>query len=167
MKESKLFLTILAAVLIVTLSIGSALAYFTDSTDVNGKETVYAGAKTQITEDFDGDGHKRVSIKNTSDKVTVFIRVKAYSTHGFSLVGDNWETRGEYIYYKLPLAPGETAAVLHVDHENFPTGYKEGESFTIVVVHECVPARFDEDGNPLMEESWSNDWVTIATPKPN
>ena len=104
MKRSS-FLALLAFVLILSLSIGSAMAYFSDTDNTDGKQTITFGAETTITED-PADAQKTITIFNKPDsKVAVFVRVRAFSTHSLSYKGSGWTQSGDYWYYNTPLEP--------------------------------------------------------------
>ena len=161
MKKSRLLLTVLAAALILSLSIGSALAYFTDWTDADGAEVVHAGHTGEIDETFNS-WIKHVTVKNTSADVTVFIRAKVFTTYTVECYGTNWDSVGknEYTYYANPVGPGEPAGdVLNVKITP-PTGFEDGDSFNVIVVYEAVPAKYDSEGNASAD--WDQEIITFT-----
>ena len=152
MKRSS-FLALLAFVLILSLSIGSAMAYFSDTDNTDGKQTITFGAETTITEKVDGL-KKTITISNSENsKVAVFVRVRAFSTHTINGEGSGWTKRGDYWYYNTPLEPGpdpttrETSDLI-VSIERKPVPVDEDDSFNVIVVYEAVPAMYKEDGTP-------------------
>ena len=151
MKKNRILLTALAAALILALSIGSALAYFTDWTQADGAETIHAGHTGEINETFDS-WVKHVTVKNTSKDVSVFVRAKVFSTYNVSSAGSNWKSEDDkYIYYALPLGPGETTPdPLNVTITR-PTDLEDGESFNVIVVYEAVPVKYDTEGEPVAD----------------
>ncbi len=165
MKKKYLLLSGLALVLIIALSIGPAMAYFTTYKVSDGSEVVNAGARTEIEETFDSTT-KHVTLTNTSDKISVYVRVKVFSTRPFTASGgEHWDTvttNDTFTYCDQLIPPGGTAAPLDVEIV-FPEGYKKGESFNVLVMHECVPARYNEKGEPYAD--WSEDWIAMHAPK--
>ena len=159
MKKNNILLTALAAVLILSLSIGSALAYFTDWTDADGGETVHAGSYTTIEEPKVENWIKHIVIKNTSDDVCVFVRAKAYSTFNLTYSGSSWTAgSGGYYYYggegteillgpkgSVSPDPSDTAAELLVTITP-PEKPQTGDNFNVTVIYEAVQARYKDDG---------------------
>ena len=157
MKKNKILLTVLAVVLILSLSIGSALAYFTDWTDADGKKVVHAGSYTKIEEPTIENWKKHLVISNTSKDVPVFVRAKAYSTYNVTYSGTSWAAgSGGYYYYggegsEILLGPeGSTdpspvAATLLVTITP-PADPQPGDSFNVIVIYEAVQAMYHEDG---------------------
>ena len=163
MKKNRILLTALAAVLILSLSIGSALAYFTDWTDANGEEVVHAGHTGEINETFD-KWTKHVTVKNTSADVSVYIRAMVFTTYNVTCEGYKWTPnpagKNEYIYYADPVGPGETAPdVLDVTITP-PSNLTDGESFNVIVVYEAVPARYNSDGTAYAD--WTQEFKTYT-----
>lgn len=161
MKKNRILLTALAAALILALSIGSALAYFTDWTLADGTETVHAGHTGEINESFDS-WVKHVTVKNTSKDVSVFVRAKVFSTYTVAASGTNWDSVGKetYTYYALPLGPGETTPdALNVTITP-PAGLEDGESFNVIVVYEAVPVKYDKDGTPIAD--WTQEIIPFT-----
>ena len=164
MKKKYLILSGLAFALIIALSIGPAMAYFTTYKVADGSEPVNAGARTEIEETFDSTT-KHVTLTNKSAKVSVYVRVKVFSTHPFEASGEHWNTvtkNNEFTYCDQLIPPGGTAAPLDV-WIDFPKGFKEGESFNVLVMHECVPARYTDKGVPYAD--WSDEWIAMNAPK--
>lgn len=136
-----------AAALAMTaaLSVEGAMAYFTTYTEAGGSGTVSLGPKTEIDEDV-SEMTKHVTITNTSDN-ECFVRVKVFSGTDVACTpaGGNWSYKeGDgYWYYGPIVVPGETADQLDVKIEY--TG-AEPQDFNVVVVQECTPVIYDEDG---------------------
>ena len=66
--------------------------------------------------------------------------------------GSNWKSEDDkYIYYALPLGPGETTPdPLNVTITR-PTDLEDGESFNVIVVYEAVPVKYDTEGEPVAD----------------
>ena len=76
MKLKKLLLPLLAAVLVLSAAVPSAMAYFTTYTRAKGGYTIRLSRTTTITEEY-GDWQKSVTIQNTEGGA-VFVRARAY-----------------------------------------------------------------------------------------
>ena len=152
MKKSRMILTAVAIALIVTLSIGSAMAYFTTYTTVEGKAPLTAGPTTTVEEYY--DGYKHIIIHNTSDDgITVFVRAKAFSKYALTASGEQWTKDGDYWVCSKPIEAGDDAPELVIAIEGVPEADLENvmQSFNVVVVYEAVPARYHEDGTPYAD----------------
>ena len=141
-KQNILF--IIAAVLVLSLSVGFASAYFSDHEAAKGAATINLGAKDEIVESWD-EGIKHVSIKNNSDKTELVVRVAVYGPNGenaklsVDAKGD-WEDHGDgYYYYKKILQPGKATPA---DHLTAKVVFKEGteadlgDNYDIVVMQD-------------------------------
>ncbi|MEZ3485450.1 MAG: hypothetical protein K1W22_02325 [Lachnospiraceae bacterium] len=147
-----------AAALCMTaaLTIESSLAYFTTYVSAGGGGVVNLGSSTVIDEEVE-EMTKLITITNPSDRSDCFVRVKVFSgTEVTATVsGDgNWR-RGEndYWYYTPVLPAGASTTVLNAKI-NVPEGFDK-DNFNVVVVQECTPVVYDEDGNETA------DWNTV------
>ena len=73
MKKRNMLMAALAAVMVLALSVPSALAYFTTYTTAKGTVTLHLSDKTRIVEEVDGS-QKKVTIVNEGE---VPLRVRA------------------------------------------------------------------------------------------
>lgn len=162
-----------AVTLTASLSVGSALAYFTTYCTAEGAYQMSMGfPETDIDEDVI-DGSKHVKIVNTG-QYDCFVRVKAFApdyvsleyTGGASENGEwirfsdegSWED--DYWYFNSILESGMETPELLVSYKlpEVPDSENEAdtrpEEINIVVVHECTPVLYDEEGNPYAD--WDN-----------
>ena len=107
------------------------------------------------------DGKKQLQLENTGD-YDCYVRLKALTGDAYK---DNIQyfepdsagkwTPGEdgYYYYSDIVAPKGLTSQLDVGF-TFPT--KEPTDFNIIIIQECTPVLYDEDGNPYA------DWNEIA-----
>ena len=147
---------LLAAGLAATLALGSvvlpAAAYLTGNALATGTAPVAPLAlSTTLNETVDEDSPvKHVTITADTDSAPVWVRVMVLQgeTFGATIGGDGWTQDGDWWYYDSPLQPGETANELTVSVDNIPGGAKAlaDESFNVIVIHECAPVLYDEDG---------------------
>ena len=160
-KLHKKLLIMAAAALALTgtLAVGSAMAYFTTYTTAGGGVTMNMGfTETIPNETVDKDG-KHVTIKNTGD-YDCFVRVKAFAPMELTYTADpdKWEAKNDgYWHYKEVLpAKKSTSTELNISYK-FPEGKDKPEEFNIVVIQECTPVLYDENGNPYA------DWNHVIT----
>lgn len=175
MKKRTLILAVLAVVLVLSSSIGSAVAYFTTYAKARGGYVIHLGGKTEITEEW-LQGEKVVRITNVPDsendkgKHPVFVRARAFfdSSLKISYASDQegaWKEDGAFCYYQTALYAGDTSSPLKIrvfakEGEKF----KAGETADVVVVYESVPAVFKADGSPDLETAWKTGDITVINP---
>lgn len=178
MKKRHLILAILAVILVLSVSIGPTIAYFTTYADGNGGYVIHLGHRSDIYEVV-GDT-KQVQIQNLADtnddvgKFPLFIRAKIYA--GTDCIVDvdlaksqNWFDGGDgYYYYSNPIyaalkhdppAAGDasTTSKLIISVKADPDAdIKPGDVIDVLVTYQSVPAVFDNDGNPLLTKAWAN-----------
>lgn len=142
-----------------TLAVGSACAYFTTYSEAEGKVVFELGYTKTIPHEEVSDGQKIISIENTGD-YDCYIRVKAYAGAGYGLSyadggSKKWyDGKDGYWYYKDILPVGATSETVIV---NIPPGLledvKEGKDLNVIVIQECTPVQYDDDGDPYAD--WS------------
>lgn len=145
-----------ALLLTAGLSVGSAMAYFTTYTQVNGGVTLSLGMTTTIPDETVDNWTKHVTIQNTGD-YDCFVRVRAFAgaqyQDGLTYSGNNWSLAddGYYYYSQIVEAGTSTEDVLdiRIAHENID------QDFNVIVVQESAPVIYDENGNP------TGDWDHI------
>jgi hypothetical protein len=150
--------TLLAAaalVLVLGVSVGTAMAYFTTYATAKGGVPVTLGAQTTIHEEYE-NWTKTVSMENTGE-VPVFVRAKviAGSQIAIAVEGTGWSEGSDgYWYYSEALPVGGTTAnlVAFIAKDEDLTS-----SFNVVVVQECTPVMYDANGNAVTAENadWS------------
>lgn len=173
MKNSRIGKTALVAAAITltaSLSVGSALAYFTTYCTAQGSYEMRMGFPETIIHEDVTDG-KHITIEN-SGQYDCFVRVKTFAPDGVTLEyvpeeGSGWigyfdegSWEDDYWYYNSILEPGETTPELLIkytfpeDKDSDPDIDTRPEEINIVVVHECTPVLYDEEGNPYAD--WDN-----------
>lgn len=176
MKKRDMILAVLAVILVLSASIGAALAYFTSYAEARGGYVVHMGYETEIEENVEGNV-KTIRITNTAGPGTdegtypVFVRVKVY--HGSDCTikvpaATNWkeenEETGSVWYYTVPLYTGETTEALEISISVAAGAeVKAGDPIDVIVTYESVPAVFNahsesnsDDNSPDMATSWAN-----------
>lgn len=136
------------------LTIQSSMAFFTTYVSAGGSHPVTLGTQTEIHEDV-SEMTKHIVIRNTSGTNDCYVRVKVFYAEPFDISytdvdGGKW-SRGEddFWYYNGILGPGEVTSVLDAKigvPENF-----DKDSFNVVVIQECTPVLYDENGKPYAD----------------
>lgn len=169
MKEIKKFkklavLSVAALGMTAALHVENAMAYFTTYVSSAGGGTVNLGSSTLIHEDPVVNMTKKIMVENTSEN-ECFVRVKVFSgdivdfhqTFSQEEGESNW-TEGDdgYWYYNQILGgkkpedeTGPVTEVLNVEID-VPEGY-DREDFNVVVIQECVPVFYDDEGRPYAD----------------
>ena len=140
------------------LTIQSSMAFFTTYVSGGGSHPVTLGAQTEIHEDV-SDMTKHIVIRNTSETNDCYVRVKAFYAEPFEITytdvgggSGSWSLgENDFWYYSGILAPGETTGALDAKIE-VPGDYDK-DSFNVVVIQECTPVLYDENGSPYAD--WS------------
>ncbi len=156
MKKKKILLTAACAVLILSATIGSAVAYFSTYEKALGGYVLHLDDYEEYTEEFQ-DWTKKVVITSKKDsKEDVYVRVRAYAGTQVKLqyiADDSWTPAADgFYYYSGILKPGESSSEIDVKISNIPTGV-DLQSFNVVVVYEATPVRYHADGSPYAD--WS------------
>lgn len=165
MKKNTLKTICLAAVVLTLtagITVGSAMAYFTTYVTAKGGYTVeLAFTKMEITEEVEY-GKKEIILTNTGQH-DCYVRLKALTGDRYKdslLYSEPGETTkwtpgaDGYYYYSDIVAPEGTTTKLNVSFA-FPEG-EEPVDFNVIIIQECTPVLFDENGNPYA------DWSVIA-----
>lgn len=159
MRKAKVGMALFASMLVMGMGVGTAWAYFTDSTTAEGSVAVSVEPTTTITEENE-PGKKVIRIRNTGRAVPVYVRARVYAPAdlGADATGTGWSgSAGEWIRYGEPLPVGEETEPLTVtfglrhayDPAENPDGARDGDETNVIVVYECVPVQYDAAGNPL------------------
>lgn len=141
-----------------TLAVGSAMAYFTTYSTAGGGVKMNMGfTKTVPDEQIKSDG-KHVTISNTG-KYDCFVRVKAFAPVSLGYKADkNWSKGADdYWYYSDILPAGQTTDPELVISYEFPSGDDKPEEFNVIVIQECTPVLYKENGTPYA------DWNHVIT----
>ena len=139
-----------ALVLVAGATAGKALAYFTTYVTAQGGQELSLGFTTTIPNEKVENWQKSITIENTGDK-DCYVRVKAFAGDKYGLTyadgsGGKWSLGAEgYYYWQDILAPGAVTGTLIVKIDKLDAR----ESFNVIVVQECIPVPYDENGNPV------------------
>lgn len=153
----------LALILVANLAIGGVLAYFTTYTVAKGGVTLNLGfAKAEINEEV-VDGKKELVLINTGD-FGCYVRMKALTGDAYkdTIIYEEpgglgkWTPGADGFYYYSDIVPaaGFTEQInVGFTFPADPDG--EGEEvppdFNVIIIQECSPVLYDEEGNPYVD----------------
>ena len=164
MKMKKWIPFLLAVLLVLCSSIGTAVAYFTTYATARGGYVLRLGEETEIQEEF-SDWTKHVVVTSGKDSSPVFVRVKAFSGKKYPLVisGSGWTAGSDgYWYYNSVLEGGSATSQLDIQIKDVPTKEaKSGDEVNVAVVYECVLAVYKADGSPDPDTAWDQGDVKV------
>lgn len=146
-----------------TLAVGSACAYFTTYSTAKGSVKFNMGYTETTPHEQVEQGKKIVTIENTGD-YDCYVRVKAFAgtdvQGSLTYSGSKWSLGdGGYYYYSevLPAKGGKSTA-LTINVSQVLTKVDEEHDMNVIVIQECTPVQYDEDGNPYAD--WSVAFTT-------
>lgn len=151
MKRKNTVLASLAVILVLTASVGSAMAYFTAYAEASGGYTIHLGDETRVEEEFDS-WTKHVSIANAEESEPVYIRVKAFCGNEYELVysdeSGKWSPGQDGYYYYSEIVPaGGKTDVLDIRIDHVPADVTDADSFNVAVIYESTPVSYTPDGD--------------------
>lgn len=159
--KNKKFLLAAAFAMVLSLSVGLTMSYFSDYTSAEGGSKLVLGATSKIVESVD-ENEKSVQIQNNGETNAV-VRVAIYGPSAMQVNYDEsvWEYKDGFYYYKGILAPDEsgagngdiTPAGTLVANTQYPAGTDLGEEYQIVVVQECIQPTYVQDGDDLIVDT--------------
>ena len=164
MKKS-IFLTAVAAVLLLSLSVGTVMAYFTTYATAQGGVEIDLGfTETEIDESV-VDGQKEIKLENTGD-YDCYVRLKALIGDAYkdSLVYSEPDDAGKWIpgadgyyYYNDIVEAGGITSQINVGF-TLPEATVDSipADFNVIIIQENTPVLYDEDGTPYA------DWNKVA-----
>lgn len=181
MKRKSFVLTVLVLALVLSATVGSALAYFTANASAEGSVPVKVGGGTQMKEEV-GSWQKVITISyDTSDPNNtqpVYVRFRAFGptySNGegaLTVTGDGWTQVGDWYYYNQALDPEHpdasliTVAIKEMSRAQYDKFLEEGDGLDVIVVYESAPALYKEDGSlmdPWAEAVWTQKVVSTRS----
>lgn len=160
LKQKTFWLAVAAFLMLGGTGLSGAMAYFTTHVAAKGGYPITLGAETSVEEEVE-DMTKHIVLVNTGEN-DCYVRVKVFCGSQFTIdystdLDDGSEPcwkldEGDgYWYYQSILPAGEKTRQLLAKIE-IPKDYTE--SFDIIVIQECTPALYQEDGTPYAD--WEN-----------
>ena len=170
MNKRRLLLALLAVIMVLSVSIGPALAYFSTYTVAEGKKPIKVVPDTTIDEDVANETQKSVTVTNAGN-APCFVRATAFAPTGVTLGtagGNGWSAQdgeGFWVYGEV-LMPGETTAELEIPISGIPAtaneGANEGDSLNIAVVYESTTAIWNDSTGEYDIGRWGQDVVPVT-----
>jgi len=153
-------LSLAAFALVMGLSVGTVMAYFTAVDTAAGGVDLDLKFTTTVPNEEVENSQKMLTLKNTGVE-DCYVRLIALAGEQFQggleyiePAGDGRWTPGPggYYYYSEILAPGESTTQLNVKFA-FPEDPEEGEQddFNIIIIQESAPVLYDEEGKPYAD----------------
>lgn len=154
-------------ILISTVAVKPAIAYFTDTVTTEGKILLNLGdGKLDKMDDIVENMVKKISIKNTGD-YEVFVRAKAIYPDSVSITledSGDWSPGNDgYYYYYDVVNPDDSTSQLKLKISN-----SEYADFNVIIVQEATQVLYDENGNETAD--WDravSSWEGIGYEKNN
>lgn len=156
-----------ALILVVGLNVGNVLAYFTTYATAKGEVSMSLKfPNTDITEEI-RNLQKIVTVNNVAEdgkeSGPCYVRIKLITSKNYTgniVLGDNttgWsdkEADGYYYYGSKNngtiLDAGESTTPIYLGFE-LPTSNPEYTSFNAIVVQECTPVLYNQEGEPYAD----------------
>lgn len=163
MNKRRLLLALLAVIMVLSVSIGPALAYFSTYTVAEGKKPIKVVPDTTIDEDVANETQKVVTVTNAGN-APCFVRATAFAPTGVTLGtagGNGWEAQNSegFWVYTAVLMPGESTGMLEIPISGIPATANEGDSLNIAVVYESTTAIWR---NGAYVADWTQDVIPVT-----
>lgn len=176
---AKRSLVLVVSVLALVLAVaGGTLAWLVANSGPVTNTFTPAQVTCTVKETFDGTYKKNVNVKNTSD-IDAYLRVKLVTYRvnkadqhigGTAEIptftpGANWVKYGDFYYYTLPVAPGETPAKPLIDTITLTGSYNDadGGKQVIEVMAEAIQSQPDD----AVRQAWGIVPSTLANQSGN
>ena len=157
MKTKTFWLAAAATILVGSISVSEAMAYFTTYVTAKGGYSITLGTGSSMEEQVE-NMTKKITISNTG-ATECYVRVKVFSGDMVDISysgatdgkGTAYWSKNEsdgYWYYKDIVPVGGKTEVLQAKI-HVPEGFEE--SFDVIVIQECTPVLYTEDGTPFAD----------------
>lgn len=165
--RKKVVMLIIAAILLLSVSIGVTLAYFSDYEEASGGATLKLGGETEMTEGSDS-ASKHIVVENTG-RTDMITRVMIFDNEHMTVTLENekdWHVTeiegGKCYYYTKILAPGKKTSAIDAELSIEWQGEEPEYNFDVTVVHESAQAVFN--GRTLATPNGWDDISNIISP---
>lgn len=157
-----------AVILLAGTTLGKAIAYFTTYVVAEGGRELKLGFTTTEPIENIVPGAKEITIKNTGAN-DCYVRVKVFAGNEYTLTfmedksDAHWKAGKDGYYYWteiLPAGPEGQGGMTGTLKIKIDCGDTTMDSFNVIVVQECTPVTFGENGEQL---TWNKvDWDRTA-----
>lgn len=149
MNKKSICLAVAALLLVSSLAVGSAIAYFTAIDKAAGAVELDLGFTEAIPNEVVQNRTKTITITNNGN-YDCYVRLRALTGNKYDgclkYEGADWTNDGDYYYYGKILNPGAATSEIVIDiKETFDMADSD---FNVIVIQECTPVLYDADGNP-------------------
>lgn len=159
--KKKSILLVVAMMLVLSLTVGLTLAYFSDYEAAKGGASIALGGQTEIEENVT-DKEKVVQINNIGE-TNVVVRVAIYMPEALEKVensitfenASDWVKDGGFYYYTKVLEPKKSTSTITAK-TTVPDDVQLGDSFDVVVVHESDQALYGESNKVVLPDGWAD-----------
>ena len=157
-KINKKILLVISLMLVLTLSVGLTMAYFSDHTEAKGGKQIALGGQTKINEDPSND-NKVIWITNTGD-TDVVVRVAVYGPTAITYEQSaDWKQAGDYVYYTqvLPAPKDGKPSYTSQIRAYWDVPADLGDDYNVVVIQESDQAVYNDQGEvvtPATTPKW-------------
>lgn len=161
----KTTVALLAVLLCLSVSIGGAVAYFSDYEEAAGGAVLNLGGKTELIEGQE-DAEKKIVVKNTGE-TNMIVRVGLFGAEEYMTVTyseEDWKKIGDYYYYKKVLLPEQSTSAIDAVLKTEWEGEKPDFNFDVDVIHEAAQAVYN--GQTLVTPVGWDDISGIIAPAP-
>ena len=146
--KTKWLISIAAIALVIsTIAVKPAVAYFTDTITAEGEFPITIGDGEPVITETVENMTKKITIKNTGD-YDIFVRVKVIKPDSCTITPEytsDWTEDGEYYYYNKQLKNGETTAADSLAFKITRSADATGD-FNVIIIQEATKAIYGEDG---------------------
>lgn len=159
--KKKSILLVVAMMLVLSLTVGLTLAYFSDYEAAKGGASIALGGQTEVEENVT-DKEKVVWINNIGETNAV-VRVAIYMPEALEKVensitfenASDWVKDGDFYYYTKVLEPGKSTSRITAK-TTVPDDVQLGDGFDVVVVHESDQAVYNESNKVVLPDGWAD-----------
>lgn len=155
--KKKTILMLAAMALLLTVTVGSTIAYLWTSTPAVTNTFTPASSGTEIEEDFNGNVKNNVKIKNTGD-VKSYIRAAVVITwqnatgevlsevpaadkdYQITWTPEGWTKKDNFYYYNTPVEPGDSTSVLFTACKPLKAAPKDGYTLHVEIIAQSIQA---------------------------
>ena len=151
-KINKKILLVISLMLVLTLSVGLTMAYFSDHTEAKGGRQIALGGQTKINEKQNED-NKVITIENIGD-TDVVVRVAVYGPASITYEqSDDWKQEGDYVYYTKVLPAGKDSSKIKA---SWTVPADLGDDYNVVVILESEQAVYNAGGSVVTPKTTPN-----------
>ena len=159
--KKNLLVAALALVVVGSVAIKPAMAYFTDTVSATKRVQISVGADVPETHEEVAGMQKKISIANTGS-YDLYIRVKAvYSSNYKAVVNassdSKWSLGEDGYYYYSDIVKAKTADTVSATNNlildiSLAEGAKvTDQDFNVIIVQEATKVLYDADGTPYAD----------------